>query len=276
MKDTEIGEVLEFAENYEICDAHAHIFPDKIAEKAVTSIGGFYGLPMDCPVGSAGELLKSGGRIGVSHYLVCSTATTPAQVVSINNFIIEQCRLHPEFVGFGALHPDFEDIEQEVQRCIDGGLKGIKLHPDFQQFYIDEDKAFRIYEAVEGKLPLLIHMGDSRYDYSRPKRLENVLRNHPKLTAFAAHLGGYERWEEAASCLYFDNIRYDTSSSLEFISADFARDVIRSFGVEKVFFGTDFPMWDHAGELARFIKLGLTDSENKKILADNFKKQFDL
>lgn len=272
----DLNEILEFSENYEICDAHAHIFPDKIAEKAVSSIGRFYNLPMDCACGNSEHLLRSGRKIGVTHYLVCSTATVPEQVHSINSFIMEQCRLHPEFVGFGTLHPDYENIEEEVSRCIEGGLRGIKIHPDFQQFYIDEDKADRIYSAIEGKLPILVHMGDSRYDFSRPKRLENVLKARPKLTAFAAHLGGYERWDEAATCLYYDNVRFDTSSSLEFVSAEFARDVIHSFGVDKVFFGTDFPMWNHSNELHRFMNLKLTDEENRKILSENFKRQFSL
>lgn len=269
-------EIIEFSKTFEICDAHAHIFPDKIAEKAVESISGFYNIPMDCPVGNPHSLVNSGNRIGVTHYLVCSTATTEAQVVSINNFIIEECKKHPEFIGFGTLHPDFDDIENEIQRCIDAGLKGIKLHPDFQKFYIDEDKAFKIYEKLEGRLPVLIHMGDSRYDYSRPIRLENAVKSFPDLKVFAAHLGGYERWEEAMTCLYYPNIRFDTCSSLEFISPEFARDLIHGFGSDKVFFGTDFPMWNHEEELARFMRLGLSDDENRKILSENFKKEFGL
>lgn len=271
-----LQEAIDFAKNYEICDAHAHIFPDKIAEKAVSAIGSFYDIPMDYPVGTAEHLVESGKNIGVSHYLVCSTATIPQQVVSINSFIIEECRKHPEFVGFGTLHPDFEDIEGEVERCIENGLRGIKLHPDFQKFFIDDDKAFKIYEAIRGRLPVLIHMGDSRYDYSRPLRLENVVKNMPDLKVFAAHLGGYERWSEAITCLYYDNIRFDTCSSLEFISPEFAREIIYGFGVDKVFWGTDFPMWDHAEELLRFKNLNLTDSENKLILGENFKKEFNL
>lgn len=269
-------EILDFAKSYEICDAHAHIFPDKIAEKAVDSISHFYNLPMDYPVGNADALVKSGSQIGVTHYLVCSTATIAAQVVSINSFIMEECKKHPEFVGFGTLHPDFENIEEEVERCIAGGLKGIKLHPDFQQFHIDDDKAFKIYEAIRGRLPVLIHMGDSRFDYSRPIRLENVVKNLPDLKVFAAHLGGYERWDEAISCLYYDNIRFDTCSSLDFISAEYARDIIHGFGADKVFWGTDFPMWDHGEELLRFKNLNLTDSENRVILSENFKKEFNL
>ncbi len=269
------NEIKEFCEKYEICDAHAHIFPQKISQKAVSSIGDFYNIPMAFKNGVSEELIKSGSRIGTTHYLVCSTATVPHQVKSINDFIVNECSLHPEFVGFGTLHPDYDDIGSEVERIINSGLKGIKIHPDFQQFYIDEDKAFKIYKAIEGRLPILIHMGDSRYDYSRPKRLENVMKACPDLDVFAAHLGGYERWDEAVACLFGKNIHFDSSSSLEFISPEFSKDIIRGFGADRIFFGTDFPMWDHYGEIQRFMKLGLTDDENKKILSKNFKEYFN-
>ncbi len=276
MDKIDTREIIEFAKAYEIADAHTHIFPDKIAEKATGSISEFYHLQMDCNCGNTAHLLESGKKIGVKWYLVCSTATTPSQVVSINNFIMEQCRSHPEFIGFGTLHPDYDDPDAEIQRCIEGGLKGIKLHPDFQQFYIDEDRAFRMYEAIRGRLPILMHMGDNRYDFSRPKRLENVVNELNDLTVFAAHLGGYERWEEAVCCLYSDNVYFDTSSSLEFISPSYAKDIIRGFGADKVFFGTDFPMWDHTEELGRFMALGLSETENRKILSENLKRQFSL
>ena len=143
-----------------IADAHAHIFPGKIAEKAVGAIGAFYSIPMQHP-GSPEALLESGRAIGVRKYLVCSTATRPGQVVSINDFIRESCAVHPEFVGFGTLHPSFPDIPGEIRRIREMGLRGVKLHPDFQQFSIDDPAAFPIYEGcAEGGLPILFHTGD--------------------------------------------------------------------------------------------------------------------
>lgn len=102
--------------------------------------------------------------------VVQSVATVPEQVHNINSFIAEQVRLHPDkFIGFGALHPDFPDISGETERIISLGLKGIKLHSDFQKFNIDDLKAFPIYEAAEGRLPILFHCGDDRYDFSHPR-----------------------------------------------------------------------------------------------------------
>ena len=89
--------------------------------------------------------------------------------------IIDECNKHPEFIGFGTLHPETENMEAEIEKIIAGGLKGVKIHPDFQKFNIDDEKVFSIYELCEGRLPVLVHMGDDRYEFSRPHRLLNVI-----------------------------------------------------------------------------------------------------
>ena len=161
-------------EKERIIDAHTHIFPMKIAAKAVASIGDFYDLAMHDGQGTAEALLKSGREIGTERYLVCSTATKPAQVKSINDFIWEESALHPEFIPFATMHPDLEDLEQEMERILERGYYGIKLHPDFQEFNIDDDRAMEIYRMAEGRLAILFHTGDPRYDYSAPRRMERV------------------------------------------------------------------------------------------------------
>lgn len=180
---------------YEIIDAHAHIFPEKIAEKATVNVGKFYDLHMDS-CGMSQRLIDGGNAIGVSKYLVCSTATVPHQVRSINEFIAEECAANPEFFGFGTTHPKSDDIEGDIEQIIDLGLHGVKLHPDFQAFDADSAEAFRIYEMIEGRLPLLIHCGDPRYDWSAPSRIRKIAENFPNLKIQAAHLGGYQRWDE--------------------------------------------------------------------------------
>lgn len=269
--------IKEFAARYEICDGHSHIFPDKIADKAVESIGGFYGIPMK-GCGSVSALIESGRAIGVKNYLVCSTATTAHQVESINMFIADTCEKNPGFIGFGSMHPDYEDIRAQIRFCREKGLRGLKLHPDFQKFDIDDRCAYHIYEAAEAEgLPILFHMGDDRYDYSSPARLKNILRDFPNLIAFAAHLGGYQRWNDAAEVLKGEkNVYFDTCSSLMFISPGAARKQILDFGIEKVFFGTDFPMWGHLDELERFMNLGFSEEENRAVLSENFKRFFGI
>lgn len=124
---------------YEIADAHTHIFPQKIAEKAAHSIADFYKVNAG-DVGTVDILLENGRRLGIRHYLVCSVATTPKQVASINRFIAENCEVHPEFVGFGTIHPGMTETDMitEAVRIKERGLRGVKLHPDIQDFFMDD------------------------------------------------------------------------------------------------------------------------------------------
>lgn len=262
--------------DYEVIDAHAHIFPEKIAENATVNTGKFYDLRMD-NIGTSELLTNAGKTIGVSRYLVCSTATVPHQVSSINHFIAEECEKYSCFFGFGTTHPLSESIENDITQIKELGLHGVKLHPDFQTFDADSPEAFRIYEIIEGRLPLLIHCGDPRYDYSAPQKIRRICENFPKLKLQAAHIGGYCRWNDAEELLTgFENLCVDISSSLAFMSKEDAVRRIKKFGIERCFFGCDFPMWNHKEEFERFLSLGFSRDENRLILAENFKNFYEI
>ena len=124
--------------NYKIIDAHCHIYPDKIAQKASESTGNFYSIQMSLD-GKISTLLEHGKTAGISHFIVQSVATTPKQVSSINNFIASSVNeSNGEFTGLGTLHPDSENLKSDVDEILRLGLKGVKLHPDIQQFKIDD------------------------------------------------------------------------------------------------------------------------------------------
>lgn len=258
----------------EIIDAHAHIYPPKIAEKATIAIGKFYDINMAMPWGTAEQLLEDGKRAGVTRYVVHSVATTAHQVRSINEFIKKEIDEHSEFIGFMTLHQDLseEEIEKEVDWCIKSGFKGVKLHPDFQKFYIDGADAEKFYRVIGDRLPILFHTGDDRYEYSKPKRLAKMARKYPNVKFIGAHFGGYRCWKDVGFYVGLDNVYFDTCSSLPFITPESARDIIDLLGVEKFFFATDFPMWDAKEELERFYAIPLSDSERNMILSENIKK----
>lgn len=253
---------------YKIIDMHAHIFPDKIAARAVESIGNYYNIPMTGP-GTVDGLLKCGGRIGVSRYVVHSSATNVEQVTTINDYVAGVASAHSELTGFGTLHPGLADIGSETDRVIRLGLKGIKLHPEFQGFNIDDEDMFPVYKALEGRMPVLIHMGDENRDSSSPVRLARILDMFPDLVVIAAHFGGYAMWDESSEYLIGRNLYMDTSSALAFLKPEKAVCMIRQHGVHKMFFGTDYPMWDHEEELERFLRLDLTEEERIAVLSGN-------
>lgn len=254
-----------------IIDTHAHIFPDKIAQKASDGISAFYGGMKVGYDGTLGALIEEGTAAGVDRFIVQSVATVPSQVRAINDFISESVRKYPDkLIGFGALHPDFDDIAGETERIISLGLKGIKLHSDFQQFFVDDEFAYPIYEICADKgLPILFHVGDDRYDFSSPERLLRVVKRFPKLTVIAAHLAGWSMWDRGAELFEHSGVYADCSSSLYAMSPEHAAELIRKIGVDRVMWGTDYPMWGAAEELERFDKLPLSEDEKEMILSKN-------
>ena len=252
-----------------IIDFHTHIFPAALARKAVTFIGRHYGIPMNGN-GLLEELAESADAAGVTGVVILSSATKPSQTDTVNRWLAE--RQDSRFMAFGTLHPGSKDVEAELETLMELGLRGVKLHPEFQQFDIDDPKMDRIYRAVGGRLPILMHVGDPKMDRSAPVRLLRVLEHFPELKMVAAHLGGYERWDEARKTLIGLPIHIDTSSALWAMSPEEATDLIRAHGTDRVVFGTDYPVNTHLQELVLFNRLHLTILERQAILHDNAAK----
>ncbi len=252
-----------------ILDFHAHIYPDAIACKAAASIGEFYDIPMRHD-GTLQRMLDLDAQAGITHALVCSVAVAWEKASRINDFIASCAAAHPTLYGFATIHPGHPHIAEEIDRAISLGLQGVKLHPDFQHFNIDDEKAFPIYEAVEGRVPLLVHTGDRRYEFSRPERMARVLDRFPRMQAVCAHLGGWSVWEDAHKVLAGrPNVWVDTSSSLYAVPVDRAREIILHYGVDRVLFGTDYPMWTPGEELQKLRALGFSREDMEKMLWGN-------
>ena len=261
-----------------VINSHCHIYPNKIAARAVEGIRDFYDLHMSLN-GTVDDLLRDGETVGVAHYLVHSVATTPKQVQSINEFISGEVHAHPEILsGFGTLHPDSEDIEGDLDYIIELGLKGVKVHPDFQQFALNEERAFKMAKAIDDRgLPLMVHCGDFRYNYSNPEQLKPLLEEFPDLLVIGAHFAGWSMWEKATEELAgTPNLIVDTSSSLYALSPETARDLIHAYGADKVLWASDFPMWESRSEMEMFNKIDLTEEERNMILYENAAKLLGL
>ena len=249
----------------EIIDIHTHIYPDKIAQKATDSVRKFYQVEGSNMDGTVDALLRQGEKAGISRYVVLPVSNTPGRVHAINSFILEQAQLHPSFIGFGTVHAAMENLSEEVDWIMSAGLKGIKMHPDSQRFPIDDLRLYPVYDAIQGKIPVLLHMGDQRYNYSHPLHLRRIMSMFPKLEVIAAHLGGYSMYETARELLWDTDCVFDISSSLMFMDQGQAEQYIRCYGAERLAFGSDYPLWDPVTEVKRFQQLHLTDSEFEQI-----------
>ena len=263
---------------YKIVDAHCHVYPDKIAERAVEGTSRFYGVGFALD-GRESTLRSVGAESGVDHFVIQSVATSPKQVRSINEFIAQTVENGGGvFTGLGTLHPDSPDIAGDVSHLIGLGLRGVKLHPDIQQFKIDDYRCLKIYEQCEANgLPVLMHTGDKRYDYSNPNRLIPILDIYTGLTVIGAHLGGWSIWEDAVRQLRGKpNLWFDCSSTFSWVETDKVKELILELGCDRVMFGTDYPMWHPARELEKFFAMGLTDEQNEQILCRNAMKLFGI
>lgn len=260
-----------------VFDAHCHIYPAKIAQKAAAATATFYDNLGKTYDGTVQTLFAEGG--GIDRFLVQSVATKPEQVRHINEFIAAEVAQYPDrLYGFGALHPESETLTEDIAHLRELGLHGVKLHPDIQRFRLDSKECFALCEQCEGVLPLLLHTGDRRYSFSNPEQLLPLLRRFPKLTVIAAHFGGYSVWDEATAQLAgrFENLWVDCSSSFFAMDDAHAKELIYAYGAERVLFGTDYPMWNPAQELERFLALQLPQRDGENILYNNAARLFGL
>ena len=249
-----------------IIDIHTHIYPSKIALKATDSVRDFYGLRGSGNMDGTVELLRQRGAMaGISQYTVLPVSNTPNRVRSINSFILEQTELYDDFIGFGTVHAAMDNIDEEAQWILNARLKGIKMHPDSQRFPIDDPRLYPVYDAIQGKIPVMLHMGDPRYNYSHPVRLRHVMDTFPQLQVIAAHFGGYKMFDTAKEQLYDTDCVFDISSAMMFMEPGEAERYINIYGAERMAYGTDYPLWDPVEEVKHFQSLKLTGTQFDQI-----------
>jgi len=247
-------------------DFHTHVYPDAIADKAAASVREFYDGRGNAAIhGTTKMLLERGTMAGTSQFVILPVALRPDRTRHINDFILEQVAKEPRFIGFGTIHAAMENIIDEVDYIREQGLQGLKMHPDSQVFNIDDPRLLPVYEHIQGKLPVLLHMGDKRFDYSHPARLHRVLDLFPKLQVIAAHFGAYQIHEQAYEYLKDKDCFFDVSSSLMFMDEGVAENYVNQYGAERFVYGSDFPMWDPVVEMERFLKLKLTPAQFEQI-----------
>lgn len=253
----------------EIYDFHAHIYPDKIREKALDTIMDEYIIKIDYD-GTVDTLLDIGRRCGINHFVALPVAVTGRHVRSVNDFALNEQKQHKEIISFGSMHIDYEDMTGELERIYKEGLHGIKLHPDTQGFRVDDKRMFPLYDAMSMfNMPLVVHCGDYRYDFDNPERVAHVIDEFPKLKVVTAHFGGWLLYDRAVDALLSRQCYLDCSSSATYLGNRRFKELIRLYGAERILFASDYPMWNPEAELANLCNIGLTDKELELILYKN-------
>ena len=259
-----------------IIDTHSHVFPDKIALRASDNVGNYYGIPMECD-GTISMLLEGAKTLNVSYFIISSAALKPENVVTGNDYILSQAKHNPKFVPLCSVHPLQQSHEAELERVKKAGAKGLKLHPDFQHFKIDDPGMIPVYKAAAAlELPILFHVGDENSDASSPTRLYRGVEKVPELKVIAAHMGGYQAWDEAEKVLYGTDVYLDTSDALLTLSPERVVTQIRTHGVDKIMFGSDYPLKSTDSAFNAFDKLPLSEEEKEKIYFLNAARFYNL
>lgn len=254
-----------------IVDAHAHAFPDALAERAVPLLAkeGNVRAHLD---GKVRSLEESMDRAGIAVSVICSIATKPEQCGAI----LKWSRTLPRdrFVPLGSVHPADPDAAAHVRMFHAAGLKGIKLHPYYQAYDLDEDRLMPIYEAIaECGLVLVSHTGfDVAFPRDRkadPDRILKVIRRFPTLRLVTTHLGAWEDWDEVRAKLIGLPVYMEISCALEGLAPETARAMLMAHPADRILFGTDTPWNDQAEAVARVRALGLPPEREARLLGLN-------
>lgn len=257
-----------------VFDFHTHIYPERIAARSVEKMREHYHLYANSS-GLVDNLHTCAKEAQVDYMLVLAVASKPAQPSTINKWLAQHLSDH--LLGFGGLHPHSKHLERDVEQLMQLGMCGVKLHPDFQHVPADDPSMDAVLDlAVQHHLPVVIHSGDVLTPYSSPIRIAHILERFPELTLIVPHLGGYSEWDESERHIIGKNCYIDTSSALWALPPEKSLALIRRHGVERVLFGTDYPLATQADELERFHRLGLTDEEEQLILFENAKELLGL
>ena len=253
-----------------IIDIHTHAWPDAIASAAVSTIGS-QGHLVARYDGTISGLTVAMDRAGVDASVVLPVATKPGQVAAINDWIAGAGSAR--IVPFGAMHPDFADPATEIARMSALGLRGFKMHPEYQQFDPAELRMRAIYAAaVEHGMILFFHAGaDVACSTVRgtPEQFCTVLDEWPELTAVLAHMGGFRQWHEVSKHLAGRDVWFDTAYTLGHLPDDEFVTLARAHGADRVLFGTDGPWTDAATQIAHLRSMPFSDAELAAILGGN-------
>jgi uncharacterized protein len=253
-----------------IIDTHTHAWPEKIAHKAREHLETLFGVKLIAePTIATLQAYMKRNAIDVS--VVCAVATRPEQVPSINDWLFDQ--RSPSIRIFAAMHPLYEDWRSELKR-IHEHADGVKLQPEFQNFYIDDESVFGMYEVMQSYgLPVLFHCGQelsgTMLVRSSPHRVMAVKKQFPLLKIIAGHFGGFKLWDEVEEFLLGSDIYLDTSYFFGHVPDAQARDFIQRHRPDRLLFGTDFPLIDQKQDVEYLGRLALPDKLVQRIMSTN-------
>ncbi|MBQ4322492.1 MAG: amidohydrolase family protein [Clostridia bacterium] len=258
-----------------LIDFHTHCFPDKIAQKAIEKLSYVSGGLTPYTDGTVAGLKKNMARDGVDCAVVLNIATNEKQQHSVNDFAAS-VNGTDGIIAFGSVFPGAADMLEEVERIKVLGLKGIKLHPDYQGFHVDDPKWKPLYRKISQMgLITVFHAGwDIGFPPpygATPEKMEQALKWFDT-PVVAAHWGGCGCGEDVLKHLCGKELWFDTSFGYGQMPKYYAEKILEAQGADKMLFGTDTPWHTAEMELRLLSTLGLSDNEREAIYHKNAEK----
>jgi len=254
-----------------IIDFHTHAFPDSLAERAMRTLEQEGGIKAYLD-GRISSLISSMDRYGIEKSVVCSIATKASQFDSILAWSEEISS--ERIIPFPSFHPSDSKGLERISQIKAKGFKGIKLHPYYQNFNVDDESLFPLYEKMcNENLILVLHTGfDFAFPFVRkadPEKILKVKETFPSLKLVTTHLGGWKMWEEVEKFLVGKEIYMEISFSLDFLDQETAKRIIMKHPENFILFGTDSPWTDQGQTLSLLKKLKLGKRYEDLILREN-------
>ncbi len=262
-----------------IIDFHTHIYPDNIAAETIDAVCRRSNINA-CSDGTLSGLLHSMDRAAIDISVISSVATKPGQAASITRWLSSIAQ--PKIIPLAPIHPGLRRIPHTIKKLKEQGFKGFKMHPDYQDFYVDDKKVYPLYESAQAEgMFILFHAGVDRGlpnpIHGTPARFAKIRREFPDLCIIAAHMGGEGVYEEAEECLIGTDIYMDTAFILQKMPFAILKRFLERHPVERVLFASDSPWTDQKEELDFFLSLSfLTDDAKEKITGGNAVKLLGL
>jgi predicted TIM-barrel fold metal-dependent hydrolase len=255
-----------------IIDFHTHIYPESRAKKVLADVSRRANIPCYAD-GTMQSLLTSMAQGGIDLSVISRIAVKAERVDTVNHWLQQQVR--EGIVPLATVHPDLPVTSGWIEDIRHRGFKGFKLHPDYQQFFVDDKRMYPFYAAMEQEgMPVLFHAGLDRGlpppVHATPKRLLRVYRDFPGLTMVAAHMGGEDNYDETEQYLLGTGIYLDTSFVLRVMPLNTLKRFLRHHPIDRVLFGSDSPFKSPPVELKFLMSLPfLSLAEKEKIAGGN-------
>lgn len=268
-----------------IIDFHTHAFPEKIAARALADLKMNINIE-PCTNGTVDDLLSVLHENNIDVGVELNIAVKEGSEKTINKTAFENAEKYSgKLVPFGSVNPKSENALLVIDEIASMGLKGIKLHPEYQKFFIDDEKYLKIYErALSRGLIIIFHAGFDPYvpqsDMAGSTRCAKIADLYKGEKMVFAHMGSNCNISDAKNLFSGKNVYLDTSFCATSCKTQQDRDdfisLVKSIGSDKILLGSDCP-WENPKESIKFINdLSIDEETKKKILGENAKKLLNI